>query len=127
MEKIILSDSETIKTSYRVTKIINAAQEKNIPIVFASKDKMNSLVKGQPHQNIILKCSTLASIQGKNSADYAKGLYVFCDKITDPQNLGAIIRSSLFFGVKNIFVSKKNMSPLNSTVSKASSGALEIM
>lgn len=47
-----------------------------------------------------------------------------CDKITDPQNFGSILRSCLFYGVKNIFISKKNAAPLNSTVSKASAGAL---
>lgn len=41
--------------------------------------------------------------------------------------MGAIIRTSLFYGIKNILISKKNISPLNSTVSKASSGALELM
>lgn len=47
-----------------------------------------------------------------------------CDKISDPQNFGSIIRSSLFYGAKNLFTSKKYSSPLNSTVSKASAGAL---
>lgn len=41
--------------------------------------------------------------------------------------MGAIIRTSLFYGIKNILISKKNISPLNSTVSKASAGALELM
>lgn len=50
-----------------------------------------------------------------------------CDKITDPQNLGAIVRTSLFFGIRSIFISKKGAAPLNSTVSKASSGALEVI
>jgi 21S rRNA (GM2251-2'-O)-methyltransferase len=52
---------------------------------------------------------------------------VYTDKITDPQNFGAIIRSSLFFGVNSIFSGKKNNCPLNPTVSKASTGALELM
>ena len=55
------------------------------------------------------------------------GVYVYCDKITDPQNFGAIIRSSLFFGAKGILTGKKNHCPLNSTVSKTSSGAAELL
>ena len=88
---------------------------------------MNSFVKGQPHQNLIIKCSPLSATQSKPLNTYPEGLYIFCDKITDPQNFGAIIRSALFYGAKNIFISKKNSSPLNSTVSKASAGALELM
>ena len=57
---------------------------------------------------------------------YNEGLYVFTDKITDPQNYGAIIRSCLYFGVDNIFTGKKNHCPLSPSVSKASSGAVEL-
>ena len=56
-----------------------------------------------------------------------EGLSVYCDKITDPQNLGAILRSALFYGVSSVFSGKKNHCPLNSTVSKTSAGAMELM
>lgn len=121
---MIVSDSQTTNPGFRLTKIINTAQEKRIPIQFKPKDKMSRLVKGQPHQNAIIKCSLLSAEPASSAALYGEGLYIYCDKITDPQNLGAIIRSCLFFGVKNIFMPKKSNCPLNSTVSKASSGAL---
>ena len=88
---------------------------------------MSNLVRGQPHQNIIMKCSMLTSQIVDPIDKYADGMYVLCDKITDPQNLGAVIRSCLFYGVKTIFLNKKNSCPLNPTVSKASAGALELM
>ena len=50
-----------------------------------------------------------------------------CDRITDPQNFGAILRSCFFFGVSNIVVGRKYHCPLNSTVSKVSAGALELL
>ena len=88
---------------------------------------MNDLVRGQPHQNIIMKCSPLTTQLCDPVSTYPEGLYILCDRITDPQNLGAIIRSSLFYGVKTIFANRKNSSPLNPTVSKASAGALELI
>jgi len=54
-------------------------------------------------------------------------VFIFCDKITDPQNFGAILRSCLFFGVKTVFTGKKNHCPLNSTVSKTSAGAIDLI
>ena len=48
---------------------------------------------------------------------------MYCDKITDPQNFGAVLRSCLFFGVSHVFTGKKQHCPLNSTVSKTSAGA----
>jgi 21S rRNA (GM2251-2'-O)-methyltransferase len=87
------------------------------------------MVGNAPHQNVVLRCSSLPlhSIQKDEKPIFENGVYVYTDKITDPQNFGAIIRSSLFFGVKHIFSSKKNHCPLNPTVSKASTGAVELM
>lgn len=45
----------------------------------------------------------------------------------DPQNVGALLRSSYFLGVDKIVVSAKNSAPLSPVVSKASSGSLELM
>lgn len=124
---LIISDSETVNTGPKATQIINAAQNKKIPLLFSSKDKMTRLVSGQPHQNLILKCSELEQIVARDGRSYSKGVYVYCDKITDPQNFGAIIRSCLYFGVQNVFVPKKSVCPINSTVSKTSSGASELL
>ncbi|CAI4802964.1 ADM_collapsed_G0052810.mRNA.1.CDS.1 [Saccharomyces cerevisiae] len=53
------------------------------------------------------------------------GLYL--DEITDPHNIGAIIRSAYFLGVDFIVMSRRNCSPLTPVVSKTSSGALELL
>lgn len=54
-------------------------------------------------------------------------LCLYLDQITDPQNFGAIIRSCYYFKVDALLVSHKSKCPLNSTVSKTSSGALELV
>lgn len=85
---------------------------------------MNRIVKNQPHQNIILKCSPLIPKTYYPTLTFSAGIYVYCDKISDPQNFGAILRTSLFFGVNTVFTGKKKHCPLNTTVSKTSAGAL---
>lgn len=47
------------------------------------------------------------------------------DEVADPQNLGALLRSSYFFGVSQVVICSKNSSPLSPVASKASSGAME--
>jgi len=54
-------------------------------------------------------------------------LWVAIDGVTDPQNLGNILRSCHFFGTDGVIVGKQKSPPLGGIVSKASSGALEIM
>ena len=49
------------------------------------------------------------------------------EDVQDPHNLGAIVRSSLFFGVKNILVPSSGASPLSPAAHRASAGALEFV
>ncbi len=49
------------------------------------------------------------------------------DEVSDPMNLGAILRSSYFLGCNEIVLCSKNSAPLSPVVSKASAGALEAM
>lgn len=123
-ERLFISDSETINMGPKLKQIILDAQKLSIPVSYVEKQKLRIMVKGQLHQNIVLKCSELQASPIEKPSFYQQGIYIYCDKITDPQNFGAIIRSSLYFGVTSIFSSRKNSCPLNTTVSKVSSGAL---
>ena len=52
---------------------------------------------------------------------------VFLERITDPHNLGAILRSCFYFGVDFVIVDHFSRCPLTATVSRTSAGALELM
>lgn len=124
---LMLSDSDRIELSSKAVKLMQLAKNKNLPIVFAPKEKMSRIVDHQPHQNIILKCSPIQLSTWNDQSTIPKGISIYCDKITDPQNFGAILRSALFFGATAVFTGKKHHCPLNTTVSKTSSGAMELM
>ena len=53
------------------------------------------------------------------------GLILALDEVWDPQNFGALLRSSYFLGVDKVVVCAKNSAPLSPAVSKASAGAME--
>lgn len=56
-----------------------------------------------------------------------KDLILILDKIQDPQNFGAMIRSALLLGVKNIIIADRHQVAVNSTVIKASAGAAYLL
>jgi len=56
---LMISDSDRIELSSKVAKLIHLVRERNIPVSFAPKEKLNRMVDHQPHQNLILKCSKL--------------------------------------------------------------------
>lgn len=53
-------------------------------------------------------------------------VWIALDEVVDPQNLGAILRTSMFMGVDGVVVCHKNSAPLSAVVAKASAGALEV-
>ncbi|KAL9662859.1 hypothetical protein QQ045_027694 [Rhodiola kirilowii] len=113
-------------------KILRTAEKNGITIKDASKHDLNMIVDNRPHQGLVLDASPLEMVR-VHELDPApvgneKGaLWVALDEVTDPQNLGAIIRSAYFFGASGVVLCAKNSAPLSGVVSKASAGALELM
>jgi len=110
------------------------AKELNIPLVTVSKHDMNMVTNNRPHQGIVLDASPLICDKmdrflsvDELSMDRSLPLWLCLDEITDPQNLGAVIRSAYFLGATGVLICSKNSAPLSGVVSKASAGALEKM
>lgn len=68
---------------------------------------------------------TLPYTTREGSKEFPLGLYL--DEVTDPHNIGAIVRSAYFLGADFIVMSRRNCSPLTPVVCKTSSGALELL
>lgn len=97
-----------------------------------SKHDLNMIADNRPHQGLVLDASPLEMVGIKEldpvSMEGEKGpLWLALDEVTDPQNLGAIIRSAYFFGACGVVLCAKNSAPLSGVVSKASAGSLELM
>jgi 21S rRNA (GM2251-2'-O)-methyltransferase len=61
------------------------------------------------------------------AAGVGRPVWLALDEVTDPQNLGSLLRSALFLGAAGVLVSEKNSAPLSPAVSRASAGAMELM
>ncbi|KAK6941454.1 tRNA/rRNA methyltransferase, SpoU type [Dillenia turbinata] len=113
-------------------KILRIAERIGLSKKEVSKHDLNMVVDNRPHQGLVLDASPLELVNIREldsvSVDGEIGpLWVALDEVTDPQNLGAIIRSSYFFGASGVVLCAKNSAPLSGVVSKASAGSLEIM
>lgn len=107
------------------------AAERRVEVTTASREAMNLASGGRPHNGVLLDVSPAAyssELRLDSTLPCREGeapIVVSLDELTDPQNVGAVLRSCLFFGVAGVIVSSKNSAPLSPTVSKASSGSLE--
>ena len=109
------------------TKVFRTLKIPSIPIFNLEKSKNIPISESKVHQGAILKVSPLkqpTEIHETNITKQPK-LIVILDKVSDPQNVGAIIRSSLFFNCYAIINSINGGSSENGSLVKAASGAFE--
>lgn len=113
-------------------RVLKIAEKIGLSVKEVSKHDLNMVVDNRPHQGLVLDASPLEMVKIKEldpiSIEEGRGcLWVALDEVTDPQNLGAIIRSAYYFGASGIVLCAKNSAPLSGVVSKASAGSLELM
>lgn len=115
-----------------VTVLVAEAIARGIPVVEVEKVKLDSMSGFAPHQGIIAMAAekeycTVEDILKIADARGEKPLIVISDGITDPYNLGALIRCAEGVGAHGIIIPKRRATGLTPLVTKASAGAIEHM
>lgn len=78
------------------------------------------------HQGVLLETEPLPELPMNALARTAKGRpLIVLDQVTDPHNVGAILRSAAVFGAAGVVMTRRNSPPLAGTLAKSASGALE--
>ncbi len=113
-----------------IVPIIKKAKDAGIIIQETDKAKLDAVADGGNHQGVIAYVSAYEYSTVKDILDAAKEkseppFVIICDRITDPHNLGAILRSANCVGAHGVIIPKRNSVGLNSIVAKTSSGAIE--
>lgn len=108
--------------------IIKLAKDKKIVVVEADKKKLDKMVEFKNSQGIVASVTDYEYFSVEDILDYAKAkneppFVVILDKIEDPHNLGAIIRTVECMGAHGIIIQKRNACQVTDTVEKTSAGA----
>lgn len=110
--------------------IISAARAAGVPVQECDRRKLDRMSITGAHQGVIAlgaaaEYRTLEDILALAEQRGEKPLLVLCDGITDPHNLGAIIRSCEVLGGHGVVVPRHRSAGLNAACAKAAAGALE--
>jgi 23S rRNA (guanosine2251-2'-O)-methyltransferase len=113
----------------RVTDAIRLAADAGIPLIEAGRPELDRLTGGAVHQGLALKIRPYDYAHPADLLDRARQrgeppLIVALDSVTDPRNLGAIVRSVAAFGGHGVLVPARRSASVSAGAWKASAGAL---
>lgn len=101
----------------------------DFPLEYAAPADLARLVaRDAPHQGLVLECDALEDVYLEDvlDGDPARPLVVL-DQVTDPHNVGAILRSAAAFNASAIVTQDRHAPPESGTLAKSASGALEVV
>ncbi len=105
------------------------AKKKRVPIEVISKERFEGIAKTKAHQGVVAQAESYRYLNFddflKKIKDKKDAIVVALDEVTDPQNLGSIIRSSEVFGIDGLIITRKRSAPVTPATYKASAGAVE--
>jgi len=129
IDKVFIASGETDRGLQRLAA---EAKEAGAVVVPVDRRKLDAMSDTRAHQGVIALAAARAyySIDDilQEAADRGQApLIVICDELSDPHNLGAILRSAECAGAHGVIIPKRRSVGLTAVVAKSSAGAVEYM
>ncbi len=129
IDKVFIASGETDRALQRLAA---QAKEAGAVVVPVDRRKLDMMSTTRAHQGVIALAAareyfTVDDILQEAADRGETPLIVICDELTDPHNLGAIIRSAECAGAHGVIIPKRRSVGLTAVVAKASAGAVEYM
>ena len=129
LEKVVVADG---RGGNEVRKILKLAAEHGLPVEFGGRERVEKLAPHQVHQGVaaICRAHAYATVDDVIAHRHEKSKYdlvVLLDSVTDPQNLGSIIRTAHCCGANGVIIPENRAASVTASVSKASAGAVQYL
>jgi len=129
IDKVFIASGETDRALQRLAA---EAKEAGAVVVPVDRRKLDMMSTTHAHQGVIALAAARAYFTVddilQEAADRGENaLIILCDELTDPHNLGAIIRTAECAGAHGVIIPKRRSVGLTAVVAKASAGAIEHM
>ena len=129
IDKVFIADGDTDKSLQRLAAL---AKEAGAVVVPVDRRKLDAMSVTHAHQGVITLAAaheycSIDDILEKAAQRGEAPLLVICDELSDPHNLGAILRTAECAGAHGVIIPKRRSVGLTAVVAKASAGAVEYM
>ena len=128
VERVFIADG----SEGSVSKIVALAREQGVIVDFVPKEKIDAMAPGVKHQGVVAKVSEyryaeMDEVFARAEASGEDPFIIILDEISDPHNLGAIIRTAECAGAHGVVIPKRRAASLTQTVALSAAGAIENM
>ena len=118
--------------SERIEPLVAVAREQGVIVDFVKKDRIDAMAPGEKHQGVVAKVSeyryaSMEDVMEKAKVSGEDPFLIILDEITDPHNLGAIIRTAECAGAHGVIMPERRSCALTPTVALSAAGAIEAM
>ncbi len=129
IDKLYIAKGETDRTLGRIAA---QARKAGVVVVEADRRKLDAMSETRSHQGVIAVAAAApyATVEDILQSAAARGeppLLVVCDELSDPHNLGAVIRTAECAGAHGVVIPKRRSAGLTAVVAKTSAGAVSYL
>ena len=127
LDKVFIARGDTDRG---LAYVAARARERGVTVVECDRRKLDAMSVTKAHQGVVAVCAaahycTIDDIFARAAGRGESPLIVACDEISDPHNLGAIIRSAECAGAHGVIIPRRRSAGLTAIVDKTSAGAAE--
>ncbi|HEY5110819.1 MAG TPA: 23S rRNA (guanosine(2251)-2'-O)-methyltransferase RlmB [Acidimicrobiales bacterium] len=103
------------------------AQRQRIPVNMISMTRLDREAKTEGHQGVMAFAAAISTVSLDDLLTVKRPFLLVCDGVTDPRNLGAMLRSADGAGVTGVVVPRHRSARISPTVTKTAAGAIEYL
>lgn len=111
----------------RLQAIVELAAERNVPVRFVPRANLERVAGAAAHNGVAARTAprSFVPVEELVRPDGEPGRLILLDGVTDPHNVGAVIRSAAAFGIDGVILAGPGVPPLGGAVAAAAAGHLE--
>ncbi len=125
VHKVYVADAQD--PSETLDAIEREAQRQRVPLQVISMARLDREARTEGHQGVMAIASRLETVTLEDLLAHVRPFLLVCDGVTDPRNLGAMLRSADGAGVTGVIVPRHRSARISPTVTKTAAGAVEYL
>ncbi len=125
VKKIFIAEAQDASSTLDAIEF--EAQRQRVPVYMVSMTRLDREAKTEGHQGVMALAHALDTVSLDDLLSVKKPFLLVCDGVTDPRNLGAMLRSADGTGVTGVVLPRHRSARISPAVTKTAAGAIEYL